>query len=342
MRLPLLILAAGLAAGQSAPQVNVFRTNDLKIVDGPHVEAVGDKTVVIAWSTDVESSATVRYGTDPNVLAQEAEEKWGGKKAGGSVVHRVTLKNLRPATRYWFAVESGEGWHRSKTVAMSETRAFTTLAPGYKTSAPKDATPLVRPANVVAGPMAANVTNNSATIWWMSGQRSSGTVAYGTAADALTESVPFQENGAVELGNLHSAMQYFFQLRDPAGQAIADGSFTTAPAGFPQARFKITSGPTIEVVGQNTVTVLWSTNARSGSTVHFGTDPANLDRNAMAPWGQRQHRVVIKGLKPGTKYFFQVESAQAEGSGLAANSNVAPFQTVTEAQSALRDPEWRR
>ena len=342
MQVPFLIFAATLAAAQSAPHVNVFRTNDLKIVDGPHVEAVGDKTAVIAWSTDVESSATIRYGINPNNLDQKAEEKWGGNKAGGSVVHRITVKNLKPATKYWFAVESGEGWHRSKAIARSETRNFTTLAPGYKSAAPKTAAPLTRPATIVAGPLAANVTNNSANIWWMAGQSLSGSIAYGTAADALSESVPFRDKNFVELASLKPNTLYYFQLRNGAGQAITNGSFTTADPDFAQVKFKITRGPTIEVVGQESVTVSWSTNARSGSTVRFGPNPANLDRTAMAPWGQREHRVVIRGLKPGTRYYFQVESAQAEGSGLAAKSNVAPFQTVTETQSALRNPDWQR
>jgi hypothetical protein len=305
------------------------------------VEAVGDKTAVIAWSTDVESSATVRYGIEQDNLDQKAEEKWGGIKAGGSVVHRVSVKNLKPATKYWFAVESGEGWHRSKAIARSETRTFTTLARGYKSAEPKIAAPLVRPANVVAGPLAADVTDQSATIWWMAGQSLSGGLAYGTAADALSEIVPFRDTSSVEIANLISDTQYYFQLRDRAGQAIAEGSFMTAGPGFDEAKFKITAGPTIEVVGQDSATVSWSTNARSGSTVRFGADPTNLDHTAMAPWGQREHRVVIKGLKPGTKYYFQVESAQAEGTGSVAKSNVAPFQTVTEAQSALRNPDWQ-
>lgn len=343
MRTAILTLFTTFAAAQSSAPVNVFRANDLKIVDGPHVESVHDRTAVIAWSTDVESSAIVRYGTNEKSLDQKAEDRWGGTKTGASVVHRVTLRDLKPAKKYWFIAESGEGWHRSKAIARSETQAFTTRSPGSIVP-PKSAAPLIRPGNIVAGPLAMNVTDTSAAIWWMSADPMSGSVTYGTRPGAPDNKVAFKvnEKKSVALSGLQPDRTYYFQLRDTTDRTLADGSFTTARPDFADARFKIVRGPTVEVVGRDTATISWGTNARSSSIVHYGADPGNLDRSAMAPWGQREHRVVIKDLKPGTRYFFQVESAQAQDTGLAAKSNVAPFQTVEEGQSAMRNPDWQR
>jgi phosphodiesterase/alkaline phosphatase D-like protein len=337
-------MGSALAQSQESAPVNVFRVNDLKIVDGPRVESVTDTTVVIAWSTDVESSAVVQYGTDQNALDQRAVEKWGGQKTGGSVVHRVTIRNLKPGTKYFFLVESGQGWHRSPAVAKSDVQSFTAKAEGYKPAVPVPDTPLIQPDNIVAGPMATNVTDTSAMIWWMSSDSMSGHVVYGKTQLSMDNKLPFKvgEQKSVSLTALEPSTTYFFRVEDTHGKSIADGSFKTEPAGFQNTRFKIVNGPSVEVVGKDSAIISWSTNARSSSVLHFGTDAANLDQTAMAPWGQQLHRVVVKNLKPNTKYYFQVESAQAQGSGLSAKSNIAPFRTVAEGQAAMRNPDWRR
>src|SRR3954465_5076600 len=100
------MLLAGLALSQapSSSPVNVYRGSDLKIVDGPRVESVTDNSAVIAWSTDVESSAVGHFGTDKANLDKKALDKWGGQKMGSSVVHRVAVRDLKPNTKYFFEV----------------------------------------------------------------------------------------------------------------------------------------------------------------------------------------------------------------------------------------------
>ena len=342
--LTLTLLGSAFAQTQDSAPVNVFRTNDLKILDGPRVESVTDKTAVIAWSTDVESSAVVHYGTDERGLDLKAMDKWGGQKAGGSVVHRLTIRNLKPGTKYFFQVESGQGWHRSPAIAKSDVQSFTAKPEGYKSVAPIPDTPLIQPGNIVAGPMAMNVTDTLATIWWMSGDSMTGQVVFGKSQLSMDQKLPFKvgEQKNVNLAGLEPSTTYFFRVEDAQGKNMAEGSFKTEPVGYQHAKFKIVSGPTVEVVGKDTATISWSTNARASSILHFGTDPANLDQTAMAPWGQQSHRVVVKNLKPNTKYYFQVESAQAQGTGLSAKSNVAPLHTVAEGQAAMRNPDWRR
>jgi hypothetical protein len=308
------------------------------------VESITDKTAVIAWSTDVESSAVVRYGTNPTTLEQKAMDKWGGKKTGPSVVHRVTIRGLKPGTKYYFEVESGQGWHRSPALAKSDVQSFTSKPEDYKQAVKVPDAPLIRPANIVAGPMATNVTDNSATIWWMSNDDMSGTVVYGKSKLSLDHAVEFKvgEEKSVELTGLEPETTYVFEVQDSAKQAVYDGSFKTQAADFSTAPFKITSGPTGDVVGKDSAVVSWATSARSSSILHYGTDPQNLDQTAMAPWGQQQHRVTLKNLKPDTRYYTQIESSQAQGSGLSAKSSVAPIHTVAEGQAAMRNPDWRR
>lgn len=77
--------------------------NAVQITNGPVVEVVTDTTAQIAWSTNVNCGTTLRYGTDASHLDQSAGMPWGG------LTHRVTLKDLRPNTTYYFKAESGEG-----------------------------------------------------------------------------------------------------------------------------------------------------------------------------------------------------------------------------------------
>ncbi len=80
----------------------VAQTTTQRITSGPKVENVTSNSVVIAWSTDINSSSVVQYGTNRNNLDQVAEAPWGG------VTHRVTLQNLQPGTVYYFRVTSGQ------------------------------------------------------------------------------------------------------------------------------------------------------------------------------------------------------------------------------------------
>jgi hypothetical protein len=90
---------------------------------------------------------------------------------------------------------------------------------------------------------------------------------------------------------------------------------------------KITEGPVVENTTTTSAMVAWSTNAPSSTMVKYGTDPKNLDEAAQTPWGSLTHRVTIKNLAPGTTYYFQAISGQAQGSDTTAMSQVGTFRT---------------
>jgi phosphodiesterase/alkaline phosphatase D-like protein len=81
---------------------NWSQSQGVQIVNGPVIEQVTPTTAVIAWTTNVPSSAVVHYSTDSKNLAQTAEAPWGG------TTHRVTINNLQPNGTYYFQVESGQ------------------------------------------------------------------------------------------------------------------------------------------------------------------------------------------------------------------------------------------
>jgi phosphodiesterase/alkaline phosphatase D-like protein len=99
----------------------------LRITNGPVMEEVASDTATIAWSTNMDGSTNVMYGTDPRHLGQLAEAPWG---ANGHT-HRVKIRNLQPNTTYYFRIETGQarGGHGQEVESYS-LRSFTTTPRG--------------------------------------------------------------------------------------------------------------------------------------------------------------------------------------------------------------------
>ena len=111
----LIVLICTLALAAQQPD----EPAQLKIVKGPKVEHITRDTVTIAWSTNVSSGTVLHYGTDRDNLDQKAEMPWGG------FTHRVTAKNLKPGTTYYFQAESNHAQGSGASVS-SVIGTFTT------------------------------------------------------------------------------------------------------------------------------------------------------------------------------------------------------------------------
>lgn len=75
----------------------------LAITAGPNIERTTETSAIISWTTNVNSSTVVKYGTDPDNLQFHAQQPWGGTS------HSVELNGLKPDTMYYYLVQSGEG-----------------------------------------------------------------------------------------------------------------------------------------------------------------------------------------------------------------------------------------
>jgi hypothetical protein len=76
----------------------------VRLTNGPVIEEADSNHARIAWSTNIQGSSRVQYGTDLGSMNKLAEAPWG---VGGNT-HRVELKNLQPGTTYYFQVETGQ------------------------------------------------------------------------------------------------------------------------------------------------------------------------------------------------------------------------------------------
>lgn len=135
-QLTALLLAVGMTAAMAVAQKdrdhdrddrgkNEHKAQAVRIVKGPVVEWAGEKTAVIAWSTNVRSSTTLRYGTNPNNLSEQKTAPYEGP------THRVRLANLTPSTKYYYRLDDTKG-QGTGTSAQSQVYEFETVAKGQK------------------------------------------------------------------------------------------------------------------------------------------------------------------------------------------------------------------
>jgi phosphodiesterase/alkaline phosphatase D-like protein len=90
------------------------------------------------------------------------------------------------------------------------------------------------------------------------------------------------------------------------------------------ARVQITEGPALELFRNNEAIIRWTSNNPGGTDEHFGlvkygTDPHNLNLTAKGHIRLNQShpytvfRVRLEDIKPGTTYYYTVDSMEATG-----------------------------
>ena len=205
---------------------------------------------------------------------------------------------------------------------------------------------------IMAGPVAQNITDRSATIFWLTSREAPMELRYGLSQTKLDqhgspEPPAAAANGNQEhrvvLKNLQPDENYFFEIVDSDGAARARGQFQTEPSEYAQiGRLRIVDGPVFEYLDSSSVEIAWTTSAQSSTLIRYGIDPNDLRKTAQAPWGEETHRIQLTGLDPNTTYYFVVESAQARDSGTMAKSAEGAFRTEYQGEAALTHIEPRR
>ena len=166
-------------------------------------------------------------------------------------------------------------------------------------------------AEVVAGPIPEKITSTSVVVWWQTTAPEQSILVYGTSPSLEPYRVqrPWHTTThEISLKKLQPATTYYLGILRPDGAPSARGQFTTQPLGYAeQSSVRITNGPLFEQITPNSATIAWSTNVPSSFLVRYGTDPQQLNHTEKARWTPTTHRVVLRGLQPGTHYFFNIE-----------------------------------
>jgi len=113
------------------------------------------------------------------------------------------------------------------------------------------------------------------------------------------------------------------------------------PPAPPAVRVLITRGSELESAKDGLAIIRWTSNNPGGTdehwaVVHYGTDPKDLSQMARSHIRlNRGHpetifRVRVPNLKPGTTYYYTVDSTQANGRSDGVKSPVRQFTTPAD------------
>jgi len=106
----MVVFIGNLLAQLSPPTPKAAR---VRITQGPELEMAKEYLTIIRWTTNnpgglPDHFGIVRYGTDPNNLSQTAKSPIRLNLSHPSTIFRVRIQGLKPATTYYYTVESEE------------------------------------------------------------------------------------------------------------------------------------------------------------------------------------------------------------------------------------------
>lgn len=282
---------------------------------------VDDRSATIIWQTDEDSTSVVEYWTAISPVQTEPSEPVYSYVKN----HLVILVALSESTTYNFRVISTDDAAVPNT-ASSSVKTFTTLATPDITDPEFDELPTV------------NVTDNTATISWVSNEETTGSVQYGLSEsnwDKYTHSkdgIVLKTVHSVTLTELDKGEQYHFRV------GITDGS-ENGPIVSDDYSFFIESDqditapvfdqwPTVTSITSDSAVIQWSTDENSTSIVRYdldGSGPYYWDEE-LSPVSNysylvndavltRDHFVTLTNLAAGTKYRAMVGSTDIWNNG---------------------------
>jgi hypothetical protein len=102
----------------------------VRITQGPEVELAKEYLTIIRWTTNnpggtPDHFGIVHYGTDPKNLSQTAKSPIRLNPSHTSTIFRVRIQGLKPATTYYYTIDSMGSDGKSDGVT-SPIRSFAT------------------------------------------------------------------------------------------------------------------------------------------------------------------------------------------------------------------------
>ncbi len=264
--------------------------------------SVTTNSATITWTTDQAASSQVNYGVTTTYTSSST------LSPTLTTSHSVTLNNLMPGTTYNFDVMSSNVANLSAT-SPNATFQTTGSAPGP----------------VISKVAASSITSSTALITWTTDQASTSVVNYGTST---TSNPTLVTSHSVMLTGLTPNTTYTFSVTSANASSVSttssNYSFTTST---PSAGAPVVSNVAFWGITGSGVTISWSTNVPSNTSVAFGTAANQLSQTSPVQTPlTNSHGVTLTGLNPGTTYYFQAQSADVNGN--TGYSTIFSFTTI--------------
>jgi len=279
-----------------ASTLPAFDWNSPTIISGPSVIDVSDSAAVVLWTTNEPTSSDISFndGVSYQILKDE----------NLVTQHSVLLSNLTANTVYHLAVSSKDASGNGPTLSASV---------DFRTHL----TPDVSAPQIIGRPLVQDITDKSAVINWNTDESSSTMVVLGTQSDDLNRveaSSNFTAEHQLAITGLLPDTTYFYKVQsvDLAGNLSDSGvsSFSTY-ANYDGSELQIISGPIVERLTGNSITLSWLTNQNSDSRLVCESTNGQSEVNRLKL--EKNHIVTLTGLQFNTAYRCTIYSTDIEG-----------------------------
>ncbi len=279
------------------------------IIEGPALEFIGTDKAVIVWKTDKTSSSRIDYSLDSLSFSQYQISD----QISGVADHRMQLTELSADTVYFFHVRS----------VSENTKNITSSLYSFRTLSAADT---IAP-SVISGPDPVSVTENSATIEWITDEPSTSMIEYGlktSAAKNYTDSYWVESDASgntihrAQLTGLLPGREYDFRIENRDLSTNLNTSYSrnktfSTSAGLDTLPPVIIKGPEVYWTDK-TVSFVWETDEICEMYVMLRPKISGKKFMKYGWWKKvRKHTFTITNLLAGQEYEYKLVSRDMNG-----------------------------
>ena len=283
------------------------------LVAGPVVSTRLEDQVVIEWNTDEPSDSKVEFGPT-GAYGNSVSDM------DDVVEHALRLTNLESGEEYHYRVCSTDPNDNPTTCSADFT--FTSLAAAD-----------IAPPQILTGPIASGITDQSATLRLSSDEVSTSKVVFGIEPDLsdgreLVSAKPTLDH-SIALTNLLPGTIYHYQaaLIDVSGNASTDknGTFTTraAPDLDPPV---VLTGPVAVSITDKSASIDFTTDEDAEVLIEYATSEMTTPAVYQRPERLRRHSISLTNLEGGLLHTYAVRLRDAIGNEI--NVSDQTFKTL--------------
>lgn len=275
------------------------------ILEGPFASHISHEQFTVSLCADEPVTGTITVDGQPYTLAELAE------------CHELVVEDLAPNTTYTVIANVSDAQGNGPTISQ----------PLHVTTLPA---PDITPPVIQLVPMVIDISDTHATVIWTTDEAATSGVSYndGERYHVVTDHRSVTQH-VMPLADLTPETTYTLTVSSTDRQG--NGPTTSQPISFttlasPDTEEPLIIGaPLIQNITHQSVVIRWDSSEPATTRLAIGTAPNAMDHLASRNGLRTRHNLPVTGLQPDTIYYFQVQTADAEGN--LALSEIHSFRT---------------
>ncbi|KKS51781.1 MAG: hypothetical protein UV82_C0019G0001, partial [Candidatus Magasanikbacteria bacterium GW2011_GWD2_43_18] len=295
-------------------------------VSSVSVSDIGNSQATVTWQSDVATNSYVSYSTSS---AFSSYVRVGS--LAETLSHAITVTGLSPNTKYYYYVSSGATVDKHVIDGEITYYNFTTTNDSVL--------PVI---TFTSGNDITNLSDTGVTISWSTNKSTTSTIEYGTdnAFGTTRTNDQYNTSHVYTLSDLVLGTSYYVRMlnTDKNGNTSDPTEFVFTTTDSTDRTPPTITVATTTLVSDTKALITWTTDEGSSSQVFYGTAADSLDNETTVDTASnRSHRVIISGLSASTRYYYIVQSADANGN-TATSTSASSFttrQTLSEEDAVI-------